>query len=175
MAEKIINSRIQLKTDTWLNWYNKPNFIPKKGEFIFYSDINKFKIGDGIKKISELDYVNKDEPDSIRFDIMWSGDNDSGWTMSYSGILSNITSWTGYNCITINLSGPEESSTTDSEIVRLYRQLDYDSPDNSGFGVTSYLGYNERDDKYYILCFTYYYTAFTDYWPFIYPFFQSKA
>ena len=164
MAEKIIKSRIQLKTDTWLNWYNAPNFIPKKGEFIFYSDIQKFKIGDGIKKISELDYVNKDEPDSIRFDEMWSGDNDSGWTMSYSGILSNITSWTGYNCITIDLSGPEESHTTDSEIVRLYRQLYYDSPDNSGFRVTSYLGYNERDDKYYILSFTYSYSGGGEEW-----------
>lgn len=159
MAEKIINSRIQLKTDTWLNWYNKPDFIPKKGEFIFYSDINKFKIGDGITKISTLDYVNKDKPDSIRFDGMWSGDNDSGWTMSYSGILSNIDSWTGYNCITINLSGPEASDTTDSEIVCLYKQLDYDSPDNSGLDVTSYLGYNERDDKYYILSFTYHYSS----------------
>lgn len=164
MAEKIINSRIQLKTDTWLNWYNKPNFIPKKGEFIFYSDIQKFKIGDGIKKISELDYVNKDEPDSIRFDGMWSGSNDSGWTMSYSGILSNITSWTGYNCITIDLSGPEESDTTDSEIVRLYKQLDYGSPDNSGLDITSYLGYNERDDKYYILSFTYSYSSGGEEW-----------
>ena len=164
MAEKIIRSRIQLKTDTWLNWYNTPNFIPKKGEFVFYSDIQKFKIGDGIKKISELDYVNKDEPDSIRFDGMWSGDNDSGWTMSYSGILSNITSWTGYNCIEIDLSGPEESSTTDSEIVRLYKQLDYGSPDNSGFNVTSYLGYNEIDDKYYILSFTYSYSSGGEEW-----------
>ena len=52
MAEKIINSRIQLKTDTSSNWSKATNFIPKKGEFIFYSDINKFKIGDGITKIS---------------------------------------------------------------------------------------------------------------------------
>ena len=61
MAEKIINSRIQLKTDTSSNWSKATNFKPKKGEFIFYSDIQKFKIGDGIKKISALDFVNEDE------------------------------------------------------------------------------------------------------------------
>ena len=60
MAEKIINSRIQLKTDTSSNWSKATNFIPKKGEFIFYSDLQKFKIGDGIKKISKLDFVNED-------------------------------------------------------------------------------------------------------------------
>ena len=55
MAEKTINSRIQLKTDTSLNWRIQSDFIPKKGEFIFYSDLQNFKMGDGIKKISELD------------------------------------------------------------------------------------------------------------------------
>ena len=58
MAEKIINSRIQLKTDTSSNWSKATNFVPKKGEFIFYSDIKKFKMGDGSKKVSELDFVN---------------------------------------------------------------------------------------------------------------------
>ena len=77
--------------------------------------------------------------------------------MSYSGTLSNIDSWTGYRCIDIDLSGPAESYTSDCEIVRLYKQLNYGSPDNSGFGIISYLGYNERDDKYYILSFTEYY------------------
>lgn len=60
MAEKTINSRIQLKTDTSANWGNVPDFIPKKGEFIFYSDLQKFKMGDGSKKISKLDFVNED-------------------------------------------------------------------------------------------------------------------
>ena len=58
MAEKTINSRIQLKTDTSSNWSKATNFIPKKGEFIFYSDLQKFKMGDGSKKVSELDFVN---------------------------------------------------------------------------------------------------------------------
>ena len=159
MAEKIINSRIQLKTDTSSNWSKATNFIPKKGEFIFYSDLQKFKMGDGSTKVSVLDFANRPDPDSIRFDIMWSGDNDLGWTMSYSGTLSNINSWIEYRCIDIDLNGPAESYTNDSEIVHLYKQLDYGSPDNSGFGVSSYLGYNEIDDKYYILSFTEYYDS----------------
>lgn len=60
MAEKTINSRIQLKTDTSSNWSKATNFIPKKGEFIFYSDLQKFKMGDGSTLVSNLDFVNED-------------------------------------------------------------------------------------------------------------------
>lgn len=60
MAEKIIDSRIQLKTDTTEKWDAvKVTFTPKKGEFIFYSDVKKFKVGDGSKKVGDLDFVNE--------------------------------------------------------------------------------------------------------------------
>lgn len=60
MAEKIIDSRIQLKTDTAEKWDAvKVTFTPKKGEFIFYSDVKKFKVGDGSKTVGDLDFVNE--------------------------------------------------------------------------------------------------------------------
>lgn len=59
MAEQTINSRIQLKTDTSTNWGKATTFVPKKGEFIFYSDVKKFKVGDGSKKVGDLDFVNE--------------------------------------------------------------------------------------------------------------------
>lgn len=60
MAEKIIDSRIQLKTDTTEKWDAvKVTFTPKKGEFIFYSDVQKFKVGDGSKTVGDLDFVNE--------------------------------------------------------------------------------------------------------------------
>lgn len=61
MAEQTINSRIQLKTDTSTNWGKATTFVPKKGEFIFYSDVKKFKVGDGSKKVGDLDFVNEDQ------------------------------------------------------------------------------------------------------------------
>ena len=52
MADKNLNTRIQLKTDTEVNW-SISNLIPKKGEVIIYSADNehaspRIKIGDGI-------------------------------------------------------------------------------------------------------------------------------
>lgn len=61
--EKNINSRIQHKHDTEANWNKATNFSPKQGEIIVYDvDANysyeRFKIGDGIKKVNELPFAN---------------------------------------------------------------------------------------------------------------------
>ena len=43
MAEKTLNTRIQMKTDTEANWNKATNFIPKNGEIIIYAtDGNSF-------------------------------------------------------------------------------------------------------------------------------------
>jgi hypothetical protein len=49
MAEKTIKSRIQVKRGSSTDWKTAGSngFIPKEGEIIFYSDLNKIKIGDG--------------------------------------------------------------------------------------------------------------------------------
>lgn len=56
MAEKMLNARLQQKTDTLNNWEKAIGFVPKKGEIIIYSDIKKFKVGDGITLLSTLDF-----------------------------------------------------------------------------------------------------------------------
>ena len=61
--EKNINSRIVHKHDTEANWNKATNFSPKQGEIIVYDvDANysyeRFKIGDGIKKVNELPFAN---------------------------------------------------------------------------------------------------------------------
>lgn len=62
MAEKTLNARIQMKTDTEANWLNVTNFIPKKGEIIIYEadtthNYQRVKIGNGTKKVNELPFV----------------------------------------------------------------------------------------------------------------------
>lgn len=49
MAEKTVKSRIQVKRGTSAQWKEAGDkgFTPKEGEIIFYSDLNKIKIGDG--------------------------------------------------------------------------------------------------------------------------------
>ena len=61
-TEKTINARMQMKTDTALNWSKAINFIPKKGEIIIYeadSDYGyeRMKIGDGSTKVNDLPFV----------------------------------------------------------------------------------------------------------------------
>ena len=57
MSVKKLKTRIQQKTDTKANWDKAVNFIPLKGEYIYYSDINMVKVGDGVKKLSKLPFV----------------------------------------------------------------------------------------------------------------------
>ena len=58
--EKIIKSRQQQKTDVSTSWKiaGDNGFIPKKGEIIVYGDLNKIKIGDGIKNVNDLSFTN---------------------------------------------------------------------------------------------------------------------
>lgn len=57
MSDKILQTRIKQKIDTKANWDKAVNFVPLKGEIIVYSDLNKIKVGDGAKKVSELPFL----------------------------------------------------------------------------------------------------------------------
>lgn len=57
MSEKKLTTRIQQKADTKANWDKATNFIPLKGEYIYYSDLNRIKVGDGVKKLSALPFL----------------------------------------------------------------------------------------------------------------------
>ena len=73
-TEKTISARMQMKTDTALNWSKAINFIPKKGEIIIYEadsdhSYERMKIGDGSTKVNNLPFVisalTNDEIDAI--------------------------------------------------------------------------------------------------------------
>lgn len=57
MAEKKIQARIRQKVDTKANWDKATNFVPLKGEYIYYSDLHKVKVGDGITKVGSLPFL----------------------------------------------------------------------------------------------------------------------
>ena len=63
--EKNMNTRIQHKHDTEANWNKAVNFIPKAGEIIVYDidenyNYSRFKIGDGVRTISNLEFSETD-------------------------------------------------------------------------------------------------------------------
>ena len=64
MAEKTLNARIQMKTDTEANWSKKTDFVPKIGEIIIYAidathSYQRVKVGDGTKKVNDLPFINE--------------------------------------------------------------------------------------------------------------------
>lgn len=62
MAEKKVKSRIQIKRDNTDNWNTagEAGFTPKEGEIIFYSDVNKLKVGDGKTAVHLLPFIQVD-------------------------------------------------------------------------------------------------------------------
>ena len=63
MAEKTLNTRIQMKTDTEANWNKATNFIPKNGEIIIYAtdtthSYQRVKVGDGKTLVNNLPFIN---------------------------------------------------------------------------------------------------------------------
>lgn len=69
MANKNVNSRIQVKRDKSENWLKaESTFQPLEGEIIFYTDLNKIKIGkkdaDGnLMYLKDLPFVRVDRED----------------------------------------------------------------------------------------------------------------
>lgn len=62
MANKTLNTRVQLKHDTQKNWNAAVNFIPKNGEVIIYDpdgdySFPRMKVGDGVTVVTELPFV----------------------------------------------------------------------------------------------------------------------
>ena len=60
MANKTLKLRVVNKHDTTANWNKAVNFIPKAGEVIIYTDVNKIKIGDGKTIVSSLPFAEQD-------------------------------------------------------------------------------------------------------------------
>ena len=65
MAEKKIQARIRQKVDTKANWDKATNFVPLKGEYIYYSDLHKVKVGDGVTKVGSLPFLADSDTHSI--------------------------------------------------------------------------------------------------------------
>lgn len=61
MADKILNTRIQVLSDTTENLAAKKAVAPLKGEIVYDTDKKKLKIGDGTTTLENLKFVGGDE------------------------------------------------------------------------------------------------------------------
>ena len=81
--QKILNSRITQKIDTTANWEKATNFIPLRGEIIYYQDSGqpiRYKVGDGIlqsngtivgTKVNDLPFANEVYTNTITNGIVY--------------------------------------------------------------------------------------------------------
>ena len=63
MAE--YKTRIQQKHAPSTDWAKATNFTPLDGEIIIDTDLNKFKIGDGVTKVGALEFANSKDAETL--------------------------------------------------------------------------------------------------------------
>lgn len=108
MAEKAIKTRVQMKRDSSENWSRATGFKPLEGEQIFYTDLNKIKVGkyqdgtteeqkksvnhtDYLMLLSELDFINADYVDTGATSVEVTGTGNVITTASYDASTRKLT------------------------------------------------------------------------------------
>lgn len=94
MQIELNNYRIRSNHGTSDEWNNKPGFIPLEGEIILYTDLRKFKVGDGRTVVGALDFYTGDATGEIRFSASADGANmTTTWSegQAYIGFLNDAT------------------------------------------------------------------------------------
>lgn len=115
MSEKTLKTRIQNKRGTTAEWATgtAPNFVPKDGEIVAYTDVHRIKIGDGTTKVSTLPFVDK-----VR-DVTLGGESIVG----NDGIvkLEKTVMTNGYVPVWNNTEGIFEDGIEKSNIATIYQ------------------------------------------------------
>lgn len=94
MRIELNNYRVLSNHGTSDEWNNKPGFIPLEGEIILYTDLRKFKVGDGQTVVGALDFYTGDTACEIRFSASADGANmTTTWSegQAYIGFLNDAT------------------------------------------------------------------------------------
>lgn len=79
MSEKTLKTRIQNKRGTTAEWATgtAPNFVPKDGEIVAYTDVHRIKVGDGTTKVSALPFVDNKIPENLTDGVLPAWDSTS--------------------------------------------------------------------------------------------------
>ena len=72
MADKLVKTRVQMKRGSQSDWITAEanGFLPLEGEYIFYTDLNKTKVGKkdasgNLIPLSQLDFLNANDADTL--------------------------------------------------------------------------------------------------------------
>lgn len=146
MAEnKVLKTRIQMKTDHSENWAKATTFVPLKGELIVYNDNDgsapSIKVGDGTTLLSELPFVTSsggsflfqpEEPIAAEEGTIWIDTDEESNTINYVSYndeqyrteeqrlnARNNIGAAGINIVT-TMSARDYESLSDADFVELY-------------------------------------------------------
>lgn len=73
-----VKTRIIQKHDSSANWAKATTFVPLKGEIIIYDDLGKVKIGDGVTKVNDLQFLDKDAIKQVKLNNVAKTPNTDG-------------------------------------------------------------------------------------------------
>lgn len=105
-----INGRLQLKHDIEVNWNQATGFIPLAGELIVYDpdanyDYSRVKIGDGIKTVIALPFIDKtkvnrdeitliyqqdEEPEDALIGALWIDTNEDPYLLDIKSYIEEV-------------------------------------------------------------------------------------
>ena len=154
--EKFLKGRFQQKTDTKRNWDKAVNFVPLDGEIIIYKDLNKFKIGDGVTKVGELNFSpdgiieRNNETDSIVFNDPENSAALGDYSISFGH--KSIAGSKGYYIAAIDYSNGYIYLQKDGITVKPnYENFEnfYDANFNTGYDINGDLEFSVSSNVYY--------------------------
>ena len=152
MSEKTLKTRIQNKRGTTAEWATgtAPNFVPKDGEIVAYTDVHRIKIGDGTTKVSALPFVDKVRDVTLGGESMVGND---GIVKLEKTVMTN-----GYVPVWNNTEGIFEDGIEKSNIATIYQLPDkHFQPFAVGddlSGQTLYFNNQAHFDQYFTAQYT---------------------
>lgn len=113
MAEKKIQTRIRQKVDTKANWDKATNFVPLKGEYIYYSDLHKVKVGDGVTKVGALPFLADSDSKVTSAANHYTPTADSSAQLSVDASSTTAATWNSTSLVTgVNLQRDAKGHVT---------------------------------------------------------------
>ena len=141
MAEKKIQARIRQKVDTKANWDKATNFVPLKGEYIYYSDLHKVKVGDGTTKVGALPFLADSDSKVTSVANHYTPAADSSAQLSIDASSTTAATWNSTSLVTgVNLQRDAKGHVMGITVDSIKMPANPNTDTNTHFTTGLYVG-----------------------------------
>ena len=141
MAEKKIQARIRQKVDTKANWDKATNFVPLNGEYIYYSDLHKVKVGDGVTKVGSLPFLADSDSKVTSVANHYTPAADSSAQLSVDASSTTAATWNSTSLVTgVNLQRDAKGHVTGITVDSVKMPANPNTDTNTHFTTGLYIG-----------------------------------